>query len=353
MPFVCRRCGLHLCPTHHLPENHMCNYRYRYYHTYEERKRYKRKKAFNTIKDWGITTFIIIIVIVIVLGGSMFIFSLDNSGIFPQTTPLLPLTYPPTTLGITFPPTEIIPPAEIIPTGETQHTYYYKVNGGGGYLFFSTYQNIFDIYNSKDNGYYYYNFEDEVILPMFVDKTQDKYLDLLIKEIKKKTSDSDTQAKIVISFVQHIPYGGSGSEWKYPYETLHSERGVCADKSTLMAYLLNKLGYDVVLFKFPNHMAVGIKTNPAYAFYDTGYAFIETTQPCIITYEPKEYIDGSHLTVPTVIDIPGGSDSIDVSMEYSDAQRYTQLLNMGTVLEPYYYDQWRELTNRYDLLYYT
>lgn len=70
-------------------------------------------------------------------------------------------------------------------------------------------------------------------------------------------------AEFVVSFVQHLPYtpdrvATGYDEWpKYPLETL-IEGGDCEDTSVLMAALLRQMGYDVVLFLLPRHVAVGV-----------------------------------------------------------------------------------------------
>lgn len=299
------------------------------HYTYNERRTYKRKRFFAKLRR-VVLYGIFCILTVIILGG--FLHPASETQDF-YTNILIPA------------------PTEVVPTTPSDHTYKYLLNNRPNVIHFTTYKNVFNIYNSKNKGYFYSSFENEVIYPMFNDTTQSKFLNPLVNSIKQQSNDPSQQAKIAISLVQHIPYnwGGSGFDWKYPYETLHEETGVCSDKSVLMAYLLNELNYNVVLFKFPNHMAVGIKSAPQYGFCNTEYAFIETTRPTIITYEPPVYIDGSHLTTPEIIPIYGGTQSLDVSIEYQDAQHYTKLMNMGEVLDQYNYDQWVVLTNKYDL----
>jgi hypothetical protein len=179
----------------------------------------------------------------------------------------------------------------------------------------------------------------------------------LIDTIRKSSTNPDSQAKIAISIVQHIPYNwnkyyGSSMDWFYPYETMYNNKGVCADKSLLLAYLLNNLGYDTVLFEFSSHMAVGVKCSSSYDFYDTGYAFIETTQPTVITYVPDTYLSGFKVSSnPNIIHLNGGKKALDVSSEYRDATRMKQLEAMGTVLDQSHYAEWLRISNKYDLQY--
>jgi arylamine N-acetyltransferase len=169
--------------------------------------------------------------------------------------------------------------------------------------------------------------------------------------------------------VQHIPYDwskfDSGSkDWYYPYETLYERKGLCGDKSLLMAYVLEKLGYDVVLFQFQDtpdsgHMAVGIRcTEPydveepsvAFDFENTGYAFVETTSPSIITYVPDTYYGGYTISAtPGIIHVGTGTQALDVRDEYRDAQTLSSLEAMGPVLDSRHYAQWQHLCEKYDL----
>jgi hypothetical protein len=212
-------------------------------------------------------------------------------------------------------------------------------------------------YFSKKSHSYYSDADREVILPLLENDYQNDHLQPLIDQIKKKSNRPDDQAKIAVSIVQHIPYDwnkfyGISMDWYYPYETLHSNKGVCADKSLLLAYLLNKLGYDTVLFEFSNHMAVGVKSSPNYDFYDTGYAFIETTRPTIITYIPDTYYGGFTISSnPHIIHLNGGKQVLDVSTEYRDAMEMKQLEAMGLVLDQSHYAEWLRLSNYYDTQY--
>jgi hypothetical protein len=142
-----------------------------------------------------------------------------------------------------------------------------------------------------------------------------KYLDGLVSSIKSKTSNKDDQARIAINLVQQIPYDYSrlystNFKGRSPYEVLYENKGVCGEKSKLLAYLLRELGYGVVLFEFSseNHMAVGIKSPVQYSYKNSGYAFIESTSLTIPTDSEGDYVGAGKLTsTPQIIQISDGS----------------------------------------------
>jgi hypothetical protein len=191
---------------------------------------------------------------------------------------------------------------------------------------------------------------------------QEKYLDNLVNSIKAKTPIQDDQARIAISLVQNIPYdyaklnGGSTGKTRYPYEVLYDDKGVCEEKSLLLAYLLRGLGYGVVLFEYPSesHMAVGIKSPAAYAYDNTGYAFVESTTPTIVTDDQESYIGVGKLTeFPNIYTISDGISFNSVSVEFQDANEFIQIESMsknsGGIIDQTDYIEWMSLVQKYAL----
>ena len=96
------------------------------------------------------------------------------------------------------------------------------------------------------------------------------------------------------SIVQKITFGNSNKTIKvsrgeldyarYPYEVLYDEKGVCGEKSELLAFILREMGYGVAFFYYPpeNHEAIGIKCPKRHSVGRTGYCLIETTGPSIM-----------------------------------------------------------------------
>jgi len=104
---------------------------------------------------------------------------------------------------------------------------------------------------------------------------------------KKGYSDNDNVLNVV-TFVQSLPYTsdivstGADEYPRYPVETLVDGGGDCEDSAILTAALLHEMGYGVVLLKYSNHMAVGVKGDDtlsgSYIPYEgSNYYYIETT----------------------------------------------------------------------------
>lgn len=155
----------------------------------------------------------------------------------------------------------------------------------------------------------------------------------LVIEIENMTNDKTDQARIAVSLVQNIAYGASNrtvrlfglsvNYSRYPYDVLYDSQGLCGEKSELLAFLLKGIGYDTVLFYFPteNHEAVGIKCPMQYSYDKTGYCFVETTGPAIISDSSMQYVGGITLqSQPEIINVSSGISLRDDLREYQDAR---------------------------------
>jgi hypothetical protein len=161
--------------------------------------------------------------------------------------------------------------------------------------------------------------------------------------------------------IQQIPYDAvkaknlnENTQMRYPYQVIYDNKGICSEKSMLLAALLSKLGYGVALFHFvpENHMSVGIKSPMQYSYVQSGYAFIETTNPSIPTDAIGTYSDIGQLTsVPIIYMVSDGKSMNGISQEYNDGIRYQQLSAMGNVLPANYYYEWKNLSTKYGLVY--
>jgi len=181
--------------------------------------------------------------------------------------------------------------------------------------------------------------------------------------IQSKTSNLDDQARIAISLVQNIPYDydalySGNLRSRYPYEVLYDKKGVCGEKAKLLAFILRELGYGVVLFEYDieRHEAVGIKCPVEYSYEGTGYCFIETTAPSIITYSQEDYIGVGKITSsPTIIHVSDGYSFDSVSKEYNDAKLLEKInaiisQSRGGIVDQYTYNQWKSLVYEYGLI---
>ena len=99
------------------------------------------------------------------------------------------------------------------------------------------------------------------------------------------------QVDFAVAFVQSLPYAFDNVTTpyddypRYPSETIYADGGDCEDTAILMAAILEKMGYGVVLLQLPHHMAAGVSCNPSdfdynvssYPYDGNDYCYIETT----------------------------------------------------------------------------
>ena len=253
------------------------------------------------------------------------------------------------------PQTTILPDADYRQSPKTT-VFSYFIDGKPRSMSFTTYGGLSDFFSNKSHSYHY-DPDNGVIVELLENEVQNEFMRPFIEMIRQRSITSEDQAKIAISLVQRIPNNGNrytraAPDWYYPYETVHNNTGSAADKSVLLAYILNELGFETVLFEFPSHMAVGVKSSSKYSFYDTGYAYIETTRPTIITYEPDTGYGGFSISQnPRIIHLIGGRKAMDVSPEYGDARRMKQLEAMGGNLNQSYRAELAKISDKYDLDY--
>lgn len=245
---------------------------------------------------------------------------------------------------------------QAIKTGAVQKSFPYILRGGEGTVNFTMYQGVTREI-AKEDPYSYVGEKDRY--QKFIDlPVQDSFLVLLVDAIREKTGDPDDQVRIAVSLVQQIPYDqemlDKGTlEIRYPYQTLFDNKGVCCEKSVLLAYILHKLGYGVALFDYDNeqHTAVGIRVAPEYSYKNTGYAFIETTTPLIITDGNGEYpAFGRIMSMPEVLPAGNGDSFKSVGEEWNDAREWDRLNSLGPVLGRSDYSAWQSLCRKYGIV---
>ncbi|MBU2562706.1 MAG: hypothetical protein KKF68_03535 [Nanoarchaeota archaeon] len=199
------------------------------------------------------------------------------------------------------------------------------------------------------------------------EEKQRQFLLPLVITIQNLAVNKDDQLRIAVSLVQNIPFGSSGKTLsfgksqeidysRYPYEVLYDVEGVCGEKADLLVFLLKELGYESVYFYYPleNHEAVGVKCSAEYSLMETGYCFIETTGPSIITDNEITYSSGEKLFLePEIIFISEGDSMSDFFYEYPDAQSWKSLrrnIEKKGKISWYLLPRFKRLENKYGLV---
>lgn len=197
-------------------------------------------------------------------------------------------------------------------------------------------------------------------------KEQEYLLDQMVVKIQNEAPYSRIeQARIAVSIAQNLEWGWSGKTVKfkgfelnysrYPYEVLSDRQGVCGEKSELLAYLLKELGYGVSLFYHAdeNHEAIGVKCPLEESWHNTGYCFVETTGPAIISDSEIVYTGGLTLdSDPEVLKISDGLSLPEGLYEYEDAEKIISIredrLN-GGIYGPFDRFNYNRLEEKYGL----
>ena len=188
----------------------------------------------------------------------------------------------------------------------------------------------------------------------------------LIAEIQNRAHDKEEQARIAISVAQNLDWCFSDKMTIYretklpysrhPYEVLYDSRGVCGEKSELLAFMLREIGYGVVIFynQEENHESIGIKCPVEESWRNSGYCFVETTGPSIMTDNSIEYVGGLKIkTEPEILLISDG-DSLSKDMyEYKDAKSLNEIKETingdGFFFNPIKFMTFNKLEKKYGL----
>jgi hypothetical protein len=237
---------------------------------------------------------------------------------------------------------------------------HFTYNGESWIMNYTVYKGMNDYLASLPRSMPYGSTTRDFILEQINEVEQQDFLVPLVRTIKKITENKDDQARISISIVQNIPYDWVGVNTstlnnKYPYEVLYTQKGVCGEKSNLLMFLLKEIGVGVVSFEFEheNHRAVGIKCSLEYSYNGTGFCFVETASPTIITDSDENYVGVGKLTSCSVITISTGLSFESISVEYKDAQEYIRLNKLseasGGKLSQEDYNKWCEIVTKYGI----
>lgn len=139
----------------------------------------------------------------------------------------------------------------------------------------------------------------------------------ILAELRKlrPSPSQDTLLELATAFVQTaIVYDWqaanqiSGGKIHYPSETLLDRKGVCADKTILLAAILQAMGYRIAILTWEraNHMALGVAVPAGQGNFGSGYVMIETTAPTRIGTVPEKYAGGIRLDgKPEIVELGG------------------------------------------------
>jgi len=153
--------------------------------------------------------------------------------------------------------------------------------------------------------------------------------------------DEFDTVNLAVAFVQDLPYAAdvvttTFDEYpRYPIETLVDGGGDCEDTSILLAAILHAMGYDVVLLRPANHMAVGVLggkgIHGTYFEHDGGkYFYLETTgRGWEIGQMPEEY-EGQPVSIFTLDPTPILSHRWSAKTYETDAVVEVTVSNLGT-----------------------
>jgi hypothetical protein len=245
----------------------------------------------------------------------------------------------------------------------------YVLRGKLNYIDFEVYENFSD-YIYKSPRFIDYSGNNNLSRADFKLKSinnedQKIFLLPLVIKIQNITSNKEDQARIAISLVQNIPFGSSNKTYsflgeqlnhtRYPYEVLYDFQGVCGEKTDLLIFLLKELGYGVSFFYYSpeNHEAAGIKCPMKESLMNTGYCFIETTSPSIITDNEIAYSNVGKLSSDPEFYFLSEGESLQENIgEYKDAEKLIRIRNSidkRGVIGPFYRKTIEDLTYKYGL----
>lgn len=227
--------------------------------------------------------------------------------------------------------------------GEKSVSFSYLLNGEAEEVSFSVYKGLYDYLGSASRVINY----EEGEQPFRVDfkfkkineRSQRENLIPLVVAIQNAAKNKDDQARIAISLVQNIEFEKSNKKIsvsnnttidysRYPYEVLYEGQGVCGEKSETLAFLLKELGFGTVLFynQNENHESVGIKCPVEESYWNSGYCFVETSAPSIMSDEEITYVGDLKLnSKPEIMFISEGISLSEDLREYEDAEDFMKI----------------------------
>ena len=254
-----------------------------------------------------------------------------------------------------------LPSAETLEKGAKKQAYPYVIRTLSQFLYYNTYGGVVDYlkvkYPSRPTDFSGSSLSDTDYRQYISDPVQKTYINGLVENIRDRSDLPQERVRIAVSMVQHIPYSASAGS-RYPYEVLYYNTGRCDDKSILAAYLLSEMGYGTALLVYlpERHVALGLKCPKQYSTGGSGYCFVETSYPSIMTYSNGTYAGVSKpVSNPLVIPIADGQSFDQIGEEYTDAAGYQATLNSAVVnstgiyMDSINYEIYGDLRQKYGL----
>ncbi|MFA6333334.1 MAG: hypothetical protein WCX22_10300 [Methanoregula sp.] len=254
-----------------------------------------------------------------------------------------------------------VPPRDVLESGGEKKPFEYSIRTRSQLLYYTTYDGVRDYlrdrYPDRPTDFYNISTLEDYYRQYVSDPVQKSYLDAFVENVNDRSTLRPDRARIAVSLIQHIPYAET-ARTLYPYEVLYYDMGKCEDKSILMAYVLSDMGYGTALLLYypEHHMALGLKCPKQYSIGQSGYCFVETTTPSIMTFHNGSYTGIGKLTsTPEIIRISDGDSFDQISEEYADALTFDAVLNSarwdenGMYLDTFNYDQMGYLRQKYGL----
>lgn len=209
----------------------------------------------------------------------------------------------------------------------------YILNGKEKKVNFLVYKEVDDYFSNKTKRVVSSsaNSSKDFELTSIENKIQKSFLFDLVAKINNIADSEKDYVRISTSIVQNIPYETSKKEVffknrrtnssKYPYEVLYNLNGSCQGKVDLLAFLLKEAGFGVAIFSFTEekHDVIGIKCPTKESYKNTGYCFIETTKPSVISNHKNYYSGGNLESNPRLIEVAKGKSLEENLEEYEDA----------------------------------
>lgn len=230
-----------------------------------------------------------------------------------------------------------LPPKEMLETGKIRQSFPYVIRTRSQVLSYTSYGGVRDYlaraFPDRTLSAASLSSGGEIYTQFTGDPVQKTYLAGFIDNIADRSDLPAERVRIFISLIQHIPTRTSAGTL-LPYDVLHANQGTPAEKSILAAYVLSQMGYGTALLVYPSerHVALGLKCPKQYSVAGSGYCFVETAYPTIMTYRNGTYNGIGRLTSnPLIIKTSDGGTFDQASEEYTDAASYERALNSAVV----------------------